>query len=132
VHALNVLFGWITGSRARTGGWSTTSCADKLMEKSEMRLGSLLLTLVIVVITTQNTFAANKATIFYLDEHYNPVVRLDRLGPMTDALRAILAMYTLQSGAGCVGHIGKKDGLNCALTHCCPIVFKAAPVAGLV
>jgi hypothetical protein len=46
----------------------------------------------------------------------NPtVVRLDKLSPpLTEGLRAILAMYTLQSGAGCEDPVPDKK-LSCAL-----------------
>lgn len=41
------------------------------------------------------------AVVFYLDAQYHPVARLDRLGPISEGLKAILAMYALQVGAGC-------------------------------
>ena len=52
-------------------------------------------------------------TIFYLDDNYNPVVKLERLGPMSDGMRAILALYALQNGAGCSGG---NENLHCSLT----------------
>lgn len=51
---------------------------------------------------------------FYLDEHYKPVVRVDRLKPMSEGMRAILAMYALQNGGGCGSLEG--DQLQCVLT----------------
>jgi uncharacterized protein len=52
------------------------------------------------------------ATIFYLDENYLPVVKLERLGPLSDGMRAILAMYALQNGAGCSGG---NENIRCSL-----------------
>jgi hypothetical protein len=58
------------------------------------------------------TLAAEPVTVFGA----NPtVVRLDKLSPpLTEGLRAILAMYTLQSGAGCEDPVPDKK-LSCAL-----------------
>lgn len=47
-----------------------------------------------------SALAAEPVTVFDLNP--NPVVQLDKLSPpLTEGLRAILAMYALQSGAGC-------------------------------
>jgi uncharacterized protein len=54
-----------------------------------------------------------KATIFYLDDNWRPVVKIDRLGPLSDGMRAILAMYALQNGAGCAGG---NENIRCSLT----------------
>jgi hypothetical protein len=63
----------------------------------------LLFAFFILFFITPQSFAASKVTIFYLDENYHPVVKLERLGPISDGMRAILAMYALQNGAGCDG-----------------------------
>lgn len=52
--------------------------------------------------------------IFYLDAQYRPVVRLERLEPFPEGIKAILAMYALQVGGGCEGH--DEAGLKCELT----------------
>jgi uncharacterized protein len=54
-----------------------------------------------------------RVTVFYLDENYRPVVKLERLGPLSDGMRAILAMYALQNGAGCSGG---NENIRCSLT----------------
>lgn len=57
--------------------------------------------------------AAEPVTVFDLNP--NPVVQLDKLSPpLTEGLRAILAMYALQSGAGCANKT-KQCALNTAL-----------------
>ncbi len=56
---------------------------------------------------------ATGKVLFYYDEASRPVVRLDRISPMEEGLKAILAMYALQNGAGCEGGV---DNLSCALT----------------
>ena len=55
-----------------------------------------------------------KVTIFYYDEDYRPVVKLEKLGPISDGLRAILAMYALQNGAGCSGG---HENISCSFTN---------------
>lgn len=52
--------------------------------------------------------------VFYFDEHSRPVVRLDRI-PLSDPVKAILALYALQNGAGCGGK-NEQDLVTCALT----------------
>jgi hypothetical protein len=52
--------------------------------------------------------------VFSLDQHAVPVVRLDRV-PRSEGLRAILALYALENGAGCEGKNG-QDLVRCALT----------------
>lgn len=57
--------------------------------------------------------AAEPVTVFDLNP--NPVVQLDKLSPpLTEGLRAILAMYALQSGAGC-GEAAANKTRECAL-----------------
>jgi len=57
--------------------------------------------------------AAEPVTVFDLDP--NPVVQLDKLSPpLTEGLRAILAMYAVQSGAGC-GKAAANKTQDCAL-----------------
>lgn len=52
--------------------------------------------------------------IFYLDENHRPVVDLQPLEPLSEGVKAILAMYALQAGGGCGGSSGA--GLECKLT----------------
>lgn len=57
--------------------------------------------------------AAEPVTVFDLSS--KPVVQLDKLSPpLTEGLRAILAMYALQSGAGC-GKTAADKTQECAL-----------------
>jgi phage-related tail fiber protein len=67
----------------------------------------------IFVTVAIQSFAASKMTIFYLNEKFLPVVKLEKLAPLTDGMRAILAMYALQNGAGCSGG---NANLICSLT----------------
>ena len=60
-----------------------------------------------------NSWAAPKVTIFYYNEKWQPTVKLDRLNPLSDGLKAILAMYALQNSAGCEGG---NNNISCALT----------------
>lgn len=58
---------------------------------------------------------ASFQTVFNLDKDYRPVTRLDRLNPMPDAVRAVPAMYAMQSGAGCEGK--EAAGPRCLFPH---------------
>ncbi len=73
----------------------------------------LLSTVLIVTFFATQSFGASKVIIFYLDKNYQAVVKLERLGPMSNAMRAILAMYALQNGAGCWGG---NENLRCVFT----------------
>jgi hypothetical protein len=53
--------------------------------------------------------------VYYIDKTSRPVARLDRLSTMSDGLKAILAMYALQAGAGCETH-DSAGNLQCTLT----------------
>lgn len=55
-----------------------------------------------------------EVVVFYLDEQFRPISKLERLGPLSQGIRAILAMYALQVGGGCEGH--DEMGLKCELT----------------
>jgi hypothetical protein len=59
--------------------------------------------------------ASEGSVVFYLDEHYQPKVRLDRVESRSEGVRAILALYALQNGAGC-GASGESGLLKCELT----------------
>lgn len=60
--------------------------------------------------------SVDETAVFYHDEYGRPVVRLDRLPNCSDGLKAILALYALENGAGCDVYIGQ--GLaRCALTR---------------
>jgi hypothetical protein len=59
--------------------------------------------------------AADGKVVFYLDKQYRPVVRLDRIQNLSDGVKAVLAIYALENGAGCEGK--NEQGLvRCALT----------------
>ena len=62
-------------------------------------------------------FAEARVTVFYLDKSGRAVARLDRLAPLPEGMRAVLALYALQNGAGCdhVNDIGLQCGLTVAL-----------------
>jgi hypothetical protein len=71
----------------------------------------------VLPLTTYAAHAAGSAglPVFYLDQHFSPVVRLDRTS-QSEPLKAILAMYALQNGAGCGGK-NEQDLVKCALTN---------------
>jgi hypothetical protein len=73
----------------------------------------LILVLVAMLVASSPVMAASKVVVFYYDKQSQPITRLDRIAPMSDGLRAILAMYALQNGAGCDGG---NENLTCALT----------------
>jgi hypothetical protein len=60
--------------------------------------------------------ADDAVTVFLLDKRFEPVVRLEKLGPLTEGMRALLAMYALENGAGCETETEEEKGLHCALT----------------
>lgn len=73
----------------------------------------ILFALLMLLFITPQSFAASNV-IFYLEKNsYMPVVKLERLGPMSDGMKAILAMYALQNGAGCAGG---NENISCSLT----------------
>jgi hypothetical protein len=78
-----------------------------------MRLPRFLAALGLSV-AAHGSFASTGITVFYLDKNYLPVVRIDRLAPIPESTRAVLALYALQNGAGCEGRNGA--GLQCSLT----------------
>lgn len=55
-----------------------------------------------------------QVVVFYLDEQFRPVTKLERLGPLSEGIKAILAMYALQVGGGCEGR--DEHGVRCVLT----------------
>jgi hypothetical protein len=63
-------------------------------------------------------YAAEAVTVYLLDAHYEPVVRLEKLTPpLSEGLRALLAMYALQDGGGCESNNDPQEkGLHCELT----------------
>lgn len=70
--------------------------------------------LLLALFTASPVSAASKAVVFYYEKNRGPVVRLDRITPLTDGLKAILAMYALQNGAGCTGG---HESFTCPLTE---------------
>jgi hypothetical protein len=61
------------------------------------------LSLCIALLAPVPVIAGPEIAVLEYDETNQPVVRLDRVDPLSDGLRAILAMYSLQNGAGCTG-----------------------------
>lgn len=75
-------------------------------QKQSRPAGSRVLGCVLVATITfassQSTLAAEPVAVFVEDGHSMPVAHLDKLSPpLTEGLRAILAMYALQKGTGC-------------------------------
>ena len=70
------------------------------------------------VLLSDRASAAEPVTVFLLDIHHTAVVRLEKLTPpISESVRAILAMYALQDGGGCEGENDPKEkGLHCILT----------------
>lgn len=79
------------------------------------RCAAWLFALAIFAATNQHAFAAGPPgkVVFYLG-NTGPVVRLERI-PQSEGVRAILAMYTLENGAGCAGK-NARGLVECALT----------------
>lgn len=63
---------------------------------------------------TSVAYAEKEVIVFYLDSQHRPVAMPERLGQMSEGVRAILAMYALQIGGGCEGN--DEAGLKCELT----------------
>jgi hypothetical protein len=79
----------------------------------EIKTNFILFALLMFLFIAPQSFAASDV-IFYLNEkNYMPVVKLERLGPISDGMRSILAMYALQNGAGCAGG---NESISCLLT----------------
>jgi len=89
----------------------TTSPSMKFPSKL---LAALLLVLSASCANARPT-AADDGRVFFVGDHYPPSIRLDRLPNQSEQLRAILAMYTLQNGAGCEGR-DSNGRLRCSLT----------------
>ncbi len=68
-----------------------------------------------LLLTVRPVHSQENEVVFYLNEHYRPVVRLDRIRNASEGVRAILALYALENGAGCEGQNGQGQ-LICALT----------------
>lgn len=62
----------------------------------------------------QNIDDNKDVVVFYLDSQYQPIVKLELLGKMSEGMKAVLAMYAFQVGGGCAGH--DEHGLKCELT----------------
>jgi hypothetical protein len=68
----------------------------------------------VLLATSIHAAAAEPVTVFLLDAKYQPVVRLEKLNPpLSEPLRAILAVYTFQAGGGC--EEDTEAGLKCDL-----------------
>lgn len=75
----------------------------------------ILIVFLLCTAQTRHVQAAERAAVFYIDEHYRPVTRLDRLPHLTAGLKALLALYALENGAGCEGKDEDKR-VRCKLT----------------
>jgi len=89
-------------------------------QKRTRSIGSRMIGCALVFVMTfassLSTRAAEPVTVFLLDAKFQPVVRLEKLSPpLTEGLRAILAMYALQNSAGC-GAMEDNWKLDCVLT----------------
>jgi hypothetical protein len=84
---------------------------------TRLRAALLMFAATVLAVTPQRAPAAETVTVFLLDQHYNPQVRLNKVAPLGEPLRAILAMYALQDGGGCEGNTDpSENGLHCILT----------------
>ena len=109
------------GAPSRTAPQSRQrSRIDDFIEKA--RPLGYLLAAAVCLFSAAPSIAADKGggdpqkevVVFYLDEQFRPISKLERLGPLSQGIRAILAMYALQVGGGCEGH--DEMGLKCELT----------------
>jgi hypothetical protein len=80
--------------------------------------GSIFATASLLLLASFATCADESSftIIFYLNSSSRPVSRLDRLAPLTDPIRAVLAMYASQAAAGCAPGEGTV-GVECELTR---------------
>jgi hypothetical protein len=76
-------------------------------------LGALLSS--ILLFASPSARASESAVVFYLDNHRH-VVRLDRLPGVSESIKALLALYALENGAGCEGK-DENNRVKCALTR---------------
>jgi hypothetical protein len=82
---------------------------------SYLQFTSLIIAVLFAMLSLASmSFAEQQATVFYLDKNYNPMVNLKQIEPVSEGMKAILAMYALQVGGGCQGH--DESGLRCKLT----------------
>jgi len=58
---------------------------------------------------------ASGTVVFYYDKSQQPVVTLDRISPVSEGMKAILAMYAFQNGAGCTG--GTDEAPRCSFSE---------------
>jgi hypothetical protein len=91
---------------------------EEWMTRSAPALAMAILAIAVFVALPSRASAAEPVTVFLLDAHYEPVVRLEKLNPpISEGLRALLAMYALQDGGGCDGESDPhENGLHCVLT----------------
>jgi len=84
------------------------------MGKASYSLRYLFLTISsLLLFITDLSYADPGKVVFYLDKDYQPVVKLDRIAPLSEGLKAILAMYALQNDTGCTG---VDEDYSCELT----------------
>ena len=71
-----------------------------------------ILSLFVFLTLAPRSLGQTQSAAFYLDGAY-PVVNLKGLQPLSEGMKAILAMYALEVGGGCQGH--DESGLRCKL-----------------
>lgn len=99
--------------------WSTKAdaCGSACFRRWTARCVRWLFGLAVLPLAPYAAHAEGSAgqAVFYLDQHFSPVVRLERTS-QSEAMKAILAMYALQNGAGCGGK-NEQALVKCALTN---------------
>jgi hypothetical protein len=95
------------------------------MKTSQTFLASWLLVLSASCVSARPT-APDNGRVFFLSDEYQPAIRLDRLPNQSEQLKAILAMYSLQNGAGCEGR-DSNGGLRCSLTSALGLGTNCSP-----
>jgi hypothetical protein len=96
------------------------------MTKSLVRPSHRLLFALVALFCAARLDAAENVVVYELDAAFNPVATPDRLEPMSDGMRAILAMYALQAGGGCDTH-NENGELVCTLTHSLGLGAQCSP-----
>lgn len=78
--------------------------------------GVLVVIFVFIMATGTWAFDAKKLTIFWLNKQYEPKLNLKTLKPLSDGLRAILALYAMRANTGCDVDVKEENVLHCNLT----------------
>jgi hypothetical protein len=75
----------------------------------------LVFSVIVLLLICLNSSASNNLIVFKLNEHSQPIVSLERIHLDSEGVKAILALYALENGAGCEGR-NEQGLLNCKLT----------------